>query len=178
MPRAVATLPEDARAAFREPLGPVYEDAERLLSAAGSPVIAVGDVVTYHLVNAGAPPDVAVVDGKTEREAVTEAVAGGMPEADREVAVESDAATVSAALLSALVDAIGADGTTLIRVTGEEDLATLPAVLAAPVGASVVYGQPGEGMVLANVTSERTERVRELCELLETTEEFWSLLEN
>jgi uncharacterized protein (UPF0218 family) len=177
VPRAVATLPQDARGAFKEPLGPVYEDAEGLLADAGGPIVAVGDVVTYHLVNAGAPPDVAVVDGKTERTAVTEEVAGGLPDADREVAVESDAATISAELLTALVDAIRADGSTLVRVTGEEDLATLPAVLVAPVGASVVYGQPGEGMVLANVTSERRERVRELCDLLETTEEFWSLLE-
>ena len=177
MPRAVATLPPDARASFREPLGPVYEDAQRLLSDADTPIIAVGDVVTYHLVEAGAPPKVAVVDGKTKREAASEEVRAGVPDADRVVAVESEAATISAELLSVLVDAIRADGTTLLRVEGEEDLATLPAVLAAPIDASVVYGQPGEGMVLANVTSERKERVRDLCELLETTEEFWTLLE-
>jgi len=208
--RAAATLPPDARGAFREPLGPVYEDAQRLLADAagrrsGEPsvaderspssppsaspredagdsedagdfIVAVGDVVTYHLVAAGAPPKVAVVDGKTEREAVTEEVAGGRPDADRTVEVASDPGTVSEELLAALVDAIEADGSTLLSVDGEEDLATLPAVIAAPVGASVVYGQPGEGMVLANVTSALEEQALELCGLLETTESFWELL--
>jgi len=175
--RAAATLPPDARGAFKEPLGAVYEDAQRLLADAGSPIIAVGDVVTYHLVAADAPPKVAVVDGKTEREAVTEAVAGGRPDADRTVEVASDPGTISEALLEALVEAIDAEGSTLLSVDGEEDLATLPAVVAAPVGASVVYGQPGEGMVLANVTSALKEQAHELCELLETTDAFWALLE-
>jgi uncharacterized protein (UPF0218 family) len=175
--RAVATLPPDARAAFKEPLGPVYEDAQRLLADAGSPVIAVGDVVTYHLTAASAPPKVAVVDGKTEREAVTHEIAGGMPDLDREVDVESEPATISEELLEALVEAIDAERSTLIRVVGEEDLATLPAVVAAPLDASVVYGQPGEGMVLANVTSALQDRALELCELLETTEAFWTLVE-
>ena len=177
MTRAAATLPPDARGAFKDPLGPVYEDAQRLLSDAGSPVIAVGDVVTYHLVEADAPPKVAVVDGKTERDAVTREIAGGRPDADREVTVESDPGTISVELVEALVEAIDAEGSTLVSVTGEEDLATLPAVLAAPVDASVVYGQPGEGMVLANVTTRLREQARDLCALLETTDEFWGLVE-
>ncbi|MFC3477502.1 GTP-dependent dephospho-CoA kinase family protein [Halobacterium litoreum] len=173
----VATLPADAREAFKEPLGPVYTDTQRLLADAGDPVVAVGDVVTYHLVEAGAPPKVAVVDGKTEREEVSDEVRGGVPDADREVEVESEPATVSAALLDALVAAVEFEGSTVISVVGEEDLATVPAVLAVPDGGSVVYGQPGEGMVLANVTPDLRERVVELAELLETTEAFWTTLE-
>jgi hypothetical protein len=177
VPRPVATLPPDARGAFKDPLGPVYQDAERLLADAGDPVIAVGDVVTYHLVAAGAPPKVALVDGKTKREEASEEVRSGVPDADREVEVASEPATVSDELLEALVDAIDADGSTLVTVAGEEDLATLPAVLASPTGASVVYGQPNEGMVLVNVDSETKARARELAKLLETTEEFWAVLD-
>lgn len=177
MTRAAATLPPDARGAFKDPMGAVYTDTQRLLGDAGSPIIAVGDVVTYHLVAADAPPKVAVVDGKTEREAVTQEIAGGRPDADRTVEVASDPATVSVELLEALVESIDAEGSTLLSVDGEEDLATLPAVLAAPIGASVVYGQPGEGMVLANVTSSLKEQVRELCDLLKTTDEFWALVD-
>ncbi|MFB6071428.1 MAG: GTP-dependent dephospho-CoA kinase family protein [Halobacterium sp.] len=173
----VASLPEHAREAFKEPMGPVYTDVRELLADAGDPIIAVGDVVTYHLAEAGVTPKVSVVDGKTEREAVSETIRGGVPDADREVEVESAPATVSGDLLDALVAAIHAEGSTVVSVLGEEDLAAIPAVLAAPDGASVVYGQPGEGMVLANVTEELHERVLELAELLETTEEFWSLVD-
>lgn len=175
MTEAVATLPEEARDAFKDPIGPVYTDAERLLADAGSPIVAVGDVVTYHLVAAGHTPTVAVIDGRTERETVTDEVRVGLPSAD--VSVASEPATVSRDLLEALVAAIDGDGETVVEVDGEEDLAVVPAVLAAPAGASVVYGQPGEGMVLATVDADLRERMRELAGRLETTEAFWRLVD-
>jgi hypothetical protein len=179
VPTPVATLPAEARREFKEPLGPVFTDATDLLDGAGAPVIAVGDVVTYHLSRAGAPPAVAVVDGISERDAVSEAVLAGRPDLDETVHVASDPATVSDSLLDALVDAIDAapDTTTLVVVDGEEDLATLPAVLAAPIDATIVYGQPGEGMVRVPVTSGTKERVRGLCEVLDTEPAFWARLD-
>ena len=161
-------LPADLRSAFKEPLGPVYVDAEPLLADAGDPLVAVGDVVTYHLRVAGRDPDVAVIDGRTEREAVTDEIAAVLDdEAGRRVDVENEPATVSAAMLDALADALAADRPTVIRVTGEEDLATLPALAAAPEGASVVYGQPGEGMVLVGVTPESRAEARALLERMD-----------
>ena len=175
MADAVATLPQEARDAFKHPIGPVYTDAEQLLEAAGRPIIAVGDVVTYHLLAAGHQPAVAVIDGRTEREAVSDEVREGLPAAD--VSVASEPATVSRALLEALVTAIDGDEATVIEVDGEEDLAVVPAVLAAPEGASVVYGQPGEGMVLAAVDADLRETMDELAGRLETTEAFWRLVD-
>ncbi|WP_297889736.1 GTP-dependent dephospho-CoA kinase family protein [uncultured Halorubrum sp.] len=170
------TLPESLRDAFKEPLGPVTTDAEALLEAAdetrerggssdeGSPrLIAVGDVVTYHLREAGRVPDVALVDGKTEREAVREEIETALAAtAERRIAVENPAAALSAALLDALAEALAATEPVTIEVTGEEDLAALPAMLAAPLGSTVVYGQPGEGMVRVAVTPEARRRAREL----------------
>ena len=179
MPDAVATLPPDARADFKDPLGPIYTDTDELLDGAGSPIIAVGDVVTHHLTNVGVHPHVAVVDGISEREAVDQEVLEGRPSLDRTVRVASEPATVSEQLLDALVDAIDAapGTTTLIEVDGEEDLATLPAVLAASIDTTIVYGQPGEGMVRVNVTSALKEQVERLCDLLETTPHFWERLD-
>jgi len=81
------TLPDSLRDAFKEPLGPVTTDAEELLAAAAetrgerverdAPIVAVGDVVTYHLREAGHVPGVALVDGKTEREAVRSEIPDG-----------------------------------------------------------------------------------------------------
>jgi len=70
-------------------------------------------------------------------------------------------------LRAALDRADTGTGTTLLVVDGEEDLAALPAVLAAREGASVVYGQPDEGMVLATTTPERRAVVRDLLERLD-----------
>ena len=161
----VLRLPEELRDAFKSPLGPVFTDAERLLAAAGDPIVAVGDVVTYHLRRAGRVPDVALIDGKTEREAVDDEIAAALADVDgddRRVSVANEPATLSAALLTALRDAIAADEPVTLEVTGEEDLAALPAIVAIPVGGSVVYGQPGEGMVLVAVTDEARREARDL----------------
>jgi len=173
----VLGLPADLRGELKAPLGPVFTDAEALLADAGRPLLAVGDVVTYHLAAAGATLDLAVVDGQTERETVTEEVRAGLPALDCRVEVSNEAATLSAALVSALVDAVASDETVLVVVDGEEDLAALPLFLLAPEGATVVYGQPGEGMVRATVTAERRTSVRALLERMETTDEFWALVD-
>jgi len=100
------TLPESLRDAFKEPLGPVTIDADELLAAAAetrgeraapdAPIIAVGDVVTYHLREAGRVPDVALIDGKTERETVDAEIGSALAAADdRRLSVENPAASLS-----------------------------------------------------------------------------------
>jgi len=165
----VVELQPALRSELKEPMGPVFTDAEELLAAAGTPVIAVGDMVTYHLLGAGRTPDVALVDERTEREAVDERVQEALDAAafDREVRAENPPATLTATLLEALAAAIASGETTLLDVDGEEDLAALPAILAAPDGASVVYGQPGEGMVLVTVEGEAREGAREILEQMD-----------
>ena len=168
-------LPDSLRDAFKEPFGPVYTDPDALLEAVDAtavattadqpPLIAVGDVVTHHLLSAGRQPAVAVVDGKTEREAVGEAAAASLADpAAATRAVENPPGTLSRALLSALAAAIASSEPVRLVVDGEEDLATLPAIVAAPLGASVVYGQPGEGMVHVAVTDAATDEARSLLD--------------
>jgi hypothetical protein len=163
-------LPADLRGAFKDPMGRVYTDPVDLLRDADQtegPMVAVGDVVTFHLRQADRDPDVAVIDGKTKREAVDEAVKEVLDgDADR-IEVENPPATISEALLDALVSALDAEDPTVLFVDGEEDLATLPAIVAAPVGASVVYGQPDEGMVHVPVDEETKAEARELLSKFE-----------
>ena len=166
MADVVVVLPEDQRGELKDPLGRVYTDTDALLEAATAPVVAVGDIVTYHLLQAGVHPDVALVDGRTEREAVDREITDAIEGFDRHLDVENPPATLTEPLLTALREGFAA-GSTLLRVDGEEDLATLPAVLAAPDGASVVYGQPREGMVHVRVDAEARSHARELLGVLE-----------
>jgi len=169
----VVRLPADLRGAFKEPMGDVYAAAGELLAAVDGrpgdgPLIAVGDVVTYHLHGAGRPPDVALVDGLTERSAVRPAVRETIAAADaRRLRARNPPGGLTRDLLSALRTALAAADPTVIEVDGEEDLAALPAIIAAPDGASVVYGQPGEGMVHVPVTAEVRARARALFERLD-----------
>jgi len=175
----VVELQPSLRSALKDPLGPLYTDADALLADAGSPLCTVGDVVTYHVLEAGTTPAVALVDERTEREAVDEAVAAGIDDRrfDRVFHVENPPATLTEPLLTALREGFAA-GSTLLRVDGEEDLATLPAVLAAPDGAGVVYGQPGEGMVLLPVDDDLRADVRALLERMDgDADRLFALLE-
>ncbi|MFB6074095.1 MAG: GTP-dependent dephospho-CoA kinase family protein [Haloarculaceae archaeon] len=167
MATVLLELPTALRAELKEPLGPIYDDAPTLLADAARPVIAVGDVVTYHLLEAGTTPAVALVDERTERAAVDPAIRERVDGFDREREVENPPATLTDDLLAALADAVDEAGTTLLRVDGEEDLAALAAVVAAPDGASVVYGQPGEGMVLVTCDETVRGRVRDLLERMD-----------
>ena len=56
--------------------------------------------------------------------------------------------------MSALVGIVGGEKPPVV-VDGEEDLLVLVAVLYAPVGGLVVYGQPGEGVVVVRVTEAK-----------------------
>ncbi len=174
------TLPDALRDAFKDPMGPVTVDPERVIAAAAAaredhdapdaPLVAVGDVVTYHLREAGRTPDVALIDGRTEREAVRPEIADtfatdGMEV--RRITVANPPGALTADLLNALPEALGDPNPVLIEVDGEEDLAALPAIVAAPTGATVVYGQPGEGMVRVAVTAETRATARELLESLD-----------
>ncbi|WP_225332770.1 GTP-dependent dephospho-CoA kinase family protein [Halomicrobium urmianum] len=185
MSDVVLELPGELRSELKAPFGPIYTDADALLADAGEPLVAVGDIVTYHLLEAGRVPSVAFVDERTKRadvdpevrEAIearrsgTSASAGDDRQEpfgfERERTVDNPPATLTADLLAALADGLAEGDRTLIRVDGEEDLATLPAVLAVPEGGSVVYGQPDEGMVLVTVDAEIRERVRSIVERMD-----------
>ena len=159
-------LPEALRAKLKDPVGPLHTDPAELLADAGRPLVAVGDVVTNYLLRE-TTPDVALVDGQTKRAELPADERVESEAFDSVVHVENPAATLSRDLLAALADALGSDRTTLILVEGEEDLAAVPAIAVAPDGASVVYGQPDEGMVHVRVDEETRSAMREFLAQME-----------
>ncbi|MDE4908665.1 GTP-dependent dephospho-CoA kinase family protein [Methanogenium marinum] len=155
------SLPDGCRKYFRDPFGPLFPDiaaAEGVF--AGHMIIAVGDVVTHNLMDAGILPDISVIDGSTMREPCDRVVALPVPE----VAVSNPAGMITGALIRAIEGAMNEDPC-LIRVDGEEDLAVIPAVRAAPDGACVLYGQPGEGVVVIIVDKGARDKAEMLFRL-------------
>jgi uncharacterized protein (UPF0218 family) len=143
-------LPEAERPSLRRPFGRVFPDIPALLpSIRGRTVYAVGDVVTHNLLKEGVVPRIAIIDGHTMRAPCTR-----VPEIPvRRILARNPAGTISDDLFRAIRDALS-DPPALIFVEGEEDLAVLPLVLTAPPGGVILYGQPGEGVVLREVDSE------------------------
>jgi uncharacterized protein (UPF0218 family) len=168
MSTILAKLPTEMREDLKAPLGPIYTDTDALLAEAGDPIVAVGDIVTYHLIEADRRPDVAIVDGKTKRERVEREVLDAIDGFDDRIDVVNPQSTITDDLLEAIASALERPASTVIVVDGEEDLAAIPAVLAVPEGGSIVYGQPDEGMVLVPSTDETRARCRDLLERMES----------
>ena len=150
------TLPEEHRKLFQEPFGDLYKDIEEIIPIIENcTVYAVGDVVTHNLQKRGITPAVAVVDGYTmrlpcKRLPVFQGVC---------VKVKNPAGTLTDALIRALDHAIRNPPATVV-VEGEEDLAVIPLVIAAPDDAVILYGQPHQGVVLRKVNFEAKETAR------------------
>ena len=152
------TLPEEHRKLFQEPFGELYRNIDEIIpKITHSRVYAVGDVVTHNLQKRGITPDIAVIDGYTMRSPCSR-----MPELRGEcIRVKNPAGTLTDDLIRALDHAVMHSPVT-VMVDGEEDLAVIPLVIAAPDGAIVLYGQPHQGVVLRTVNLAAKETARHL----------------
>ena len=150
------TLPEEHRKLFQEPFGELHRNIDEIIPEIADRIIyAVGDVVTHNLQKRGITPAIAVVDGYTMRSPCKR-----MPVFRGEcIRVKNPAGTLTDDLIRALDHAILHPPVTVI-VDGEEDLAVIPLVIAAPDGAIVLYGQPHQGVVLRMVNHEAKETAR------------------
>ncbi len=148
------------RASLKEPLGelirgeiprPYLRIKDELERAPF--IITVGDVVTENVLRLGIKPSVAIYDHRTKRQEYN-------PNINDDavlMTVRNPAGTITKDLLNAIRKGfeLAKQGRRVyISVNGEEDLAAIPAVIYAPVGSVVLYGQPDEGVVLIRVTPE------------------------
>jgi hypothetical protein len=143
------SLPEENRRLFEEPFGELHSSIEEILpKLLNQTVYAVGDVVTCNLHKHGITPSIAIVDGYTMRSPCSRlpAIRGEC------IRVKNPAGTLTDELERALRHAVINPPVTIL-VEGEEDLAVIPLVLVAPIGAIILYGQPKKGVVLRTVDS-------------------------
>ncbi len=156
-------LPEHLRERLKKPLGRVFpsmgEAVGYLRTLRPKRIVTVGDRVTLTLLEEGIRPDVCVVDLKTLRSPLAGEERKRLEGLDLpERRVVNPPATLS----DELWEAFDLPPPLKIVVEGEEDLATLVAVMKSPPGTVVLYGQPKEGVVVVEVERVR----REVEELL------------
>jgi len=166
----VLVLPEELRSVLKEPLGRLCRGMGLECVQAMAPeleaatkIIAVGDVTAYYLLEAGILPDVVIIDHKTKRASTPEHVKqSNQRDGYKTIEVKNPAATLTREFIDLIKSTLQGEGKTRIIVDGEEDLATLPVIMYAPLGAAVVYGQPNEGSVVVMVTPEKKEEIKNL----------------
>jgi uncharacterized protein (UPF0218 family) len=163
-------LPEELRSELKSPLGKLCIGngvecikAMGLELAAAKKIAAVGDMTAFYLLEASITPDLTIVDNKTKRMPAPDHVQHRLEyDSYKTIKVKNPAATLNLELIELIKASLAGKERIKIVVDGEEDLATLPAILYAPIGSAVVYGQPNEGSVLVKVTQEKKDHIKDL----------------
>lgn len=173
-------LSPQAESQLKQPFGKLIEGPEEDTSIAiekalsyisknpdfNGPLIAVGDVTVLGLQRAGRTADLAFIDGQTKRSQWASSDEIKQNLYDDIIECTSPAGTLTQSLLDACKVSVSSwkknGSTSLIIVSGEEDLAPLLLHPLAPIGAVVVYGQPGMGLVVRWCDEDSKIRCRRL----------------
>lgn len=166
-------LPKYLRSRLRVPLGKTFlgreeewqKVAERVLRYINIMervmVIAVGDIIAMSLEKVGFIPDVKIIDFRSRRKAIESiaSASSGLKSSKQVSSLINIAGTInintSLELKKTIQKAVMEKKKYWFIVEGEEDLLALPAILFAPLGSVVLYGQMDLGVVAVTVTEEK-----------------------
>ncbi|WP_321422303.1 GTP-dependent dephospho-CoA kinase family protein [uncultured Methanobacterium sp.] len=158
------------RSEFKKPIGVLYnslDDAKDFINSRypDDLLISVGDITTQNLQKAGLIPHLGIIDNVVERKpAAYDVVYDNVT-----LNVKNPPGVITDELQETIKEAFQLLKTgfrVLILVEGEEDLAAIPCILMAPSGSLVLYGQPGEGLVVCEV-DKVIDKVKKLKSKLE-----------
>jgi uncharacterized protein (UPF0218 family) len=130
-------------------------------------IMAVGDMVSFTLLDNGFEPDLVIYDLKTERRPYTSLTA----KLDRlkgvDAKVANPAGQITTELVREIALALERNVPTKLLVEGEEDLAALACVAMAPLGSCLIYGVPGKGMAMLRVDEDAACQARSVIYSME-----------
>ena len=161
-------LPESLRENLKWPLGPLVHGPDVLPSLGhASPVVTVGDFCTLDLIARGRTPDLCLVDFKTKRQEDPELRDAFARIHARVVRRRNPAAPNAAEAWSLLSEAFKSEERVRVEVQGEEDLLALVCIALAPETAAVLYGMPGQGVVVVRADRAAKSRVLDILKRME-----------
>ena len=166
VPRLLLT--EGQRQSLKEPLGQLIAGSTSECNQALKRVqddekprllILVGDTISRNALHSGIRANVIIIDNKEMRAGAVEFTHGKA----RVFRTVNPQGTIDLLAWEAVAEAVQ-KGEGAVLVDGEEDLLTLVAIIAAPVGSIVAYGQPGEGIVVVRVTVKKKNEIQALVD--------------
>ena len=137
----------------------IYQKSPTFLKNAAF-IATIGDICTLKIFKEIREPNLCIVDMKTKRNIELKPEQKTIMEkiGTKEVEVVNEAGTISNELWNSIKVAIKDNTNTKIIVKGEEDLAALPVISMAKMGAKVIYGMPDKGMVVVDVNQQEKKR--------------------
>lgn len=160
-------LPDQYRHRFKEPMGELIPEADMdkgLICGivSGARTVTVGDRTTEKILAYGIVPDIQIVDGMERRERRTPPNG-----ASHTIHCTNPPAHITEDAIGAIITAYGEGQPVRILVSGEEDLLLIPALMYAPDGVVLMYGQPEKGLVVVRANGHTREMARQLMTMLE-----------
>ncbi len=169
-------ISENLRQELKKPLGKLIigdpnnlmEIAEKLKKAVGrtnsTMISTVGDEVTKLCNEIGIPINLAIIDYSVNRQKKYESLDElGFKKKTPDYQVKNPAGHITQKLVDAVrksyLSLMKEGKQHIIEVIGEEDLAGVPAILLAPLGSVILYGQPGQGVVMVEVTEAKKQEI-------------------
>jgi uncharacterized protein (UPF0218 family) len=172
MSTAYAITPESIQK-FKEPFGKLLQGSfsetinqlkELIETKKPSMIISVGDMVSRNLHENNIIPQVSIIDNQSMRIKIQQQNFQNKVS----VRVKNPPGTITQEAIDAIKEALLNKRPVQITVDGEEDLLTLIVVLYAPENALVVYGQPREGMVAIQVTTQKKMEAQKILRPMKT----------
>lgn len=153
-------LPAHLRQTMRHPIGITITDVLKIKT--GKPkealLITIGDIVTKSLREINVYPDIEIIDFKTRRRPMDKKSLEDYKQKKKKMynnppgTIQIEAVNI---YKEAIANCISGQVKQRIVIDGEEDLLTLPAILLAPLGSYVCYGQFDlSAVILVEVTEE------------------------
>lgn len=158
------------RCELSRPFGPLVDEKRLTEKEDGVMLLTVGDVVSLTARRLGIEPTLSIYDGSTERREMSDFAKLVEEGGESFRTVTNPAGEVTGELIEAIQETLEGGGPPNIRVDGEEDLAVLACILLAPEGSWVVYGQPGEGVVLVVKDGDSLRKTKEIWNRMEEME--------
>ncbi len=158
-------LPENLRNELKIPLGKLitndYSEKEDYIRKIYSEkvVITVGDATSELLLRMGLIPLLHIIDGQEKREKRSLPLADAI---NTELSVKNNPGEISVESFNLVKNIFEEKPPIRLVVDGEEDLLVLPVCLFAPKNSVVMYGQPNEGLVVAEITNEVRDKVQKI----------------
>lgn len=159
-------LPKEVRNSLKKPLGDMM-DLDQDINSLNTPfLITVGDITTQKFLARNKVPNLAIVDFIVERKKAFNSLDElGFLGGEAVYTVHSPSSKITSEIFDVLEHIFSGENRqtkSVIRVIGEEDLAVIPVILFAPLGAVICYGQPGKGTVMVRVDEELKQSIKEL----------------
>jgi uncharacterized protein (UPF0218 family) len=163
-------LPVEMREKLKQPIGRLMLEKEAIENTRGRFVVSVGDKVSHTLLSNGITPNVVIYDTINMRTPVELTIKEEIDRFEAEkIKTRNPPGMITGEAFEVVEKAIKSGKKIKIEVEGEEDLLTLPAILASQNGGVVFYGQPNQGIVCVLVSEEKKRKVREFYDRMSSS---------